>query len=935
MTITIGNKQTTLWVEAEAFPGVRKIAEKVAGDIAAVTGVCPPVVEKGSNGAILCATLGHSPAADALLAAGVLDAARLQGKREVFQICLTRVEGRDTLVICGSDKRGTIYGMFTLSEYLGVSPLCWWGDAAPRFRGEVTVGADIETVSKEPSVKYRGFFINDEWPCFGSWAESHFGDVNADCYDHIFEFLLRMKGNYLWPAMWKASFPLDGPGSANEELADLYGVVMGYSHHEPCLRASEEWDKVRGENSIYGNAWNYYTNEQGLLRYWEDALKRSGKYENIITIGMRGERDTSMLGENATLAENISLLKRIITRQREMIDRLVPRKATQMLALYKEVERYFHGDADAEGLRSWKELDDVLFMLCEDNFGHLRTVPPKELRDHPGGWGMYYHFDYHGGPISYEWVDSTPLAQAWEQMTQAWDYGIRDLWIVNVGDVKFHEVPLSYFLALAYDFDRWGSTNPASPWEYTTQWAARTFPAAPEAVQQEIARVFRDYIQMNSIRRPEALHPWVYHPAHYHETKRMLALAADIQQRSCAVYDALTGSDRDAYFSMVHYSVLASVNLVQMHLYAGINAHYAAQGKVAANRYHTLVQECIRRDTSLAEEFSAFLGGKWDGMQLAPHIGFTRWNEDDNRYPVLCTVVPVHKAAMKISRDDREDIATKVYGGPMVIPVEDFRYPGSNCVTLEVANGGDTPFDFTVQGTCPAWLRVEPACGTVTDMTLVTLHCDRALLPEEPETVRLEIVGDGTVAVDITGQAVHPERYPEGTHLPTSGIITIPAEEYSSKQDVPGAAYTRIADFGRYGSGMKVLPSTAEFTPEDVRPGMTYTFLAPVSGEYTVEVLTAPNNPLQIGSAVELMLETAQESTVLELLPTDFRAGENSDPRWCTGVLDQIHVASAPLHFDAGVQALTLSALTPGVVVERLRILAPGAKMLRSYLGSV
>ena len=216
----------------------------------------------------------------------------------------------ELLVIVGSDKRGTIYGMFALSEYLGVTPLVYFGDAAPAKCAAPVLGQEMETVSKEPSVRFRGFFINDEWPCFGNWAMSHFGGVNADMYALVFEFLLRMKGNYLWPAMWASSFPLDGPGSANEELADMYGVVMGYSHHEPC---SEEWDKVRGEGTRYGNEWNFYTNEQGLLNYWEDSLKRSGKYENIITIGMRGERDSSMLGDKATVEENVNLLKDIIS----------------------------------------------------------------------------------------------------------------------------------------------------------------------------------------------------------------------------------------------------------------------------------------------------------------------------------------------------------------------------------------------------------------------------------------------------------------------------------------------------------------------------------------------------------------------------------------------------------------------------------------------
>ncbi|MBQ9141983.1 MAG: glycosyl hydrolase 115 family protein, partial [Lachnospiraceae bacterium] len=250
-------KKTVLLVEAAGFEGVKRVAGKVALDIEKVTGVRPEVVDSlagldKETQVILCATVGKSPLLERLAGKELTVVAEVKGKREVyaFQFCKEPVEGfAEVLVICGSDKRGTIYGMFSLSEYIGVSPLCYWGDVEPVKRSELVIGSDIETVSKEPSVRYRGFFINDEWPCFGNWVCSHFGDFNADAYEHVFEFLLRMKGNYLWPAMWSASFPLDGPGSKNEELADIYGVVMGYSHHEPCLRASEEWDKVRGSES--------------------------------------------------------------------------------------------------------------------------------------------------------------------------------------------------------------------------------------------------------------------------------------------------------------------------------------------------------------------------------------------------------------------------------------------------------------------------------------------------------------------------------------------------------------------------------------------------------------------------------------------------------------------------------------------------------------
>lgn len=938
MNFQLGSKNTFFYVEPQAYEGVRRIAGKVAKDVEAVTGICPAVTDRwGSGQAVVCATLGKSPLAQKLACQGVLNESRLSGKREVYQIALTQINETPALVICGSDKRGTIYGLFALSEYIGVSPLCFWGDVTPVRRGTVAIGKDIETISREPSVKYRGFFINDEWPCFGTWATGHFGGVNAACYDRIFEFLLRMKGNYLWPAMWASSFPLDGPGSANEELADLYGVVMGYSHHEPCLRASEEWDKVRGETSIYGNQWNYYTNEEGLLRYWEDSLKRSGKYENIITIGMRGERDSSMLGDDATLEENISLLKKIITRQRELIRRHVPRQATQLLALYKEVEQYFYGDEHTQGLKDWLELEDVLFLLCEDNHGHLRTVPPKQMRAHPGGWGMYYHFDYHGGPVSYEWVDSTSLAQTWEAMTQAWDYGIRELWIVNVGDLKLHEVPLTYFMALAYDFDQWGTGNPDSPAQYLAQWTIQNFPRAAKEQQAEIARVFKDYVNLNSLRRPESLHAGVYHPCHYGETDRMLALAENIEARSGELMRTLCPQERDAYYSMIHFSAMASANLAKMHLYAGKNHHYAAQGKVVANRYAALAEDCMARDLALAEEFAAFREGKWAGMQLAPHIGFTKWNEDDSRYPVLCRVTPMGKPCMKVSRADEETVATKNYGSPMVISVEDFTCPGCTQVKLEVANGGSREFHFTVSpmgGSLPEWLRISPMEATVADQVDVILSCDESRLPLQTQRCTLLISdGDAVAAVEVAGRAGKRSDLPAMTFASRKGVISMLAEHYAQKSDVPGGAFCRIDGYGKYGSGMKVFPSTAAFAPEDEKPSLTYAFQIDNPGDYRVELFTAPNNPVQIGGSVNLLLQSGTQVRKLQLIAPDFRAGENSDPVWCQGVMDQIHTAETVFRFDAGVQTLTVSALEPGVVLEKIVLSPAEATLPASYLG--
>ncbi len=962
-------KNTVILTEECAFEGVRRIADTVSKDIALVTGAdvrCISSLEElsgmqGISQIILCATAGHSALLERLSASGCVELSDLyrdgKPKREVYGIRLVKQPFEDiaeALVIFGSDKRGTIYGMFALSEYIGVTPLIFWGDAAPARKGYIEIGKDIQTtpVSKEPSVRYRGFFVNDEWPCFGNWVCRHYGGFNAEAYRIVFEFLLRLKGNYLWPAMWTASFPLDGPASKNEELANLYGVVMGYSHHEPCLRASEEWDKVKGADTAYGCGWNFYTNEEGLLNYWRDALMRSGKYENIITIGMRGERDSSMLGEDASVGENINLLKRIIKAQRQLIRECVDENlenVPQLLALYKEVEQYFYGDKENVGLKDWEELDGVICMLCEDNFGQMRTLPIEEVRNRKGGWGMYYHLDYHGGPVSYEWVDSTPLSKIWEQMSMAYEYGIRDVWIVNVGDVKFHEVPLTYFMSLAYDYERWGEKNPHSYEEYVKQWVHAVFSQVSDDLQTKIGQVLTDYIMINSIRRPEALHAEVYHPCHYTETDRMLHRALQVERMSAEVMEALSENDKTGYYSMIHYPASASVNLLKMHLYAGKNHHYARQGKPVANRYGELARECMETDRKLAEEFAGFQNGKWDGMQLAQHIGFTKWNEDDYRYPVLCHVEPAHRLRLAVSRKDSERTAGKSYGMMEKIAVPDFLYAGCSEVILEVANTGlgVLHYDISVQNEMelPGWLTVTPLSGDVDLQQDIVISCDRRKLPEKVEQICLVIAAEDTeIAVEIQAKAAEKEAREiaaadaQKTISAASGRvfltgrygIVMKAEHYYSKKDIGTAAYRVMQGYGKYGSGVKVFPSTASFTAESDKPALTYCFLIPESGEYQVRLHTAPTNSVQKGKAVGILVQ----NHYMELVAADFRAGECNDADWCRGVLNQEHINEESIYFEKGVQTLEIGALEAGVVLEQIHIYPKGTYLPEGYLGS-
>ena len=946
--VLVKNQAAPFVVEEEAFEGVKKVAEKVCEDVRQVAGVSPVIVsslEKANQPeVVICATIGKSKILDDLVHRGKISLDNILGKREVFGIFLVEKPNslvENALVIVGSDKLGTIYGMFTLSEYIGVSPMCDFGDATPIAREELIIQRDIEQISKEPSVKYRGFFINDEWPCFGNWTFSHFGGFTAKMYDHVFEFLLRMKGNFLWPAMWTSSFPLDGPGSLNEELADMYGITIAYSHHEPCLRASEEWDKVKGENSPYGTEWNYYTNSEGLSNYWADALKRSGKYKHMVTIGMRGERDSSMLGPNATLKDNIDLLKDIIKKQRQLIAENVNPdvdSVPQLLALYKEVEAYFYGDENTEGLKGWKELENVVLMLCEDNFGHMRTLPTEDMRNHKGGFGMYYHFDYHGGPVSYEWMPSSPLALTWEQMTQAYDYGVKDVWIVNVGDLKGNEIALQYFLTLAYDFDTWGTSAPNSWRDYMNKWAASVFPSESPMVQEKIANIYIDMVKMNSTRRPETLHAGIYHPCNYLETDRMLHVTDELERENEELYRILPLEAKEAYYSLLYYPVKTSLNLVRMQLYAGKNAFYASQGRKCANKYGQMMAQCIENDKKYAEEFGAFKDGKWKGMELEQHIGFTSWNDDGWKYPVRMYVEPVTKARMSVSRADDSRLYVKVYGPASCIKVHDFLNETADEVTLEISNDGINSIKYEIkvtEGEMPSWLTVSPMSAEVEELQKVVLHCDRSKLTEKVETVKLMISdGETNVAVEVKAAKQNTENLPAGCFLPTDGVITMEANHYTTKKDVKNGAFFHLKEYGRSGNGMKVVPSTANFTKEDEKPSVTYSFLIPKSGDYTVELWTTPTNALESRKPLNVLVGDGKgKEKMLEILSREYRGGENSDILWCRGVLEQIRKVQTEFAFEEGVCSLTVSALEAGMVLERVIVYPKNTKLKDSYLG--
>lgn len=932
-------------VETAEYEGVRRIAEKSAHDIYTVTGVKPAIItekEEKTEFMILYTTVEHSKLVVELSKQGKLNIEEVQGKREVYGIQIVEEPWEGTkqlLVVCGSEKRGTIYGIFTLSEYIGVSPLVFWGDAKPMHKEELIVTDDINQISKEPSVMYRGFFINDEWPCFGNWTFSHYNGFTAQMYDKVYELLLRLKGNYLWPAMWSSSFALDGPGEASAELADLYGVIMGNSHHEPCLRASEEWDIYKGEGTSYGTAWNYIANKEGLLNYWRDGLLRSSRYENIITMGMRGERDSVMEG-TSTLKDNIDVLKDIITEQTKLIEQYGDPRMPRLLAIYKEVEKYFYGDAKAEGLRSWEGLKDIILMFCEDNFGYMRTLPEPDMQKHEAGFGMYYHFDYHGSPVSYEWVNSTPLSKIWEQMTECYEYGVKKVWIVNVGDLKGNEFPLSYFLNLAYDFETWGSSNPNSPEQFTTKWMQTQFSGRINEEQtKKLVRVMTEGVLLANLRKPESLHSYIYHPVHENESERMLTRTNDILTMLDTLKNELSGDCQDAFYSMIDHPLRSAMNLIQMHLYAGLNEHYAKQGKKTANRYADLVTETIRRDKELSSKFASAFHEKWKGMELAKHIGFRKWNEDGSRYPLRMLVEPFDNPRLVVSKKDEEAVHVKNYGTPEHIVIRDFLYPctlDKSFVEIEVANDGTGSLHCKIDmPDCP-WISLNWTEKTVEDMEILRISYVAEHLPEQEERICLNITdGDSLVEVVVYGQKKDTNGLPAMTFYEKDGVVAIRAEHFAVKKQNETGEWLALQNYGKTGTGLKAVPVTKNFSLEE-GPSLTYRVYVEEPGAYQLETWSAPSNPLVREGRLNFGLSVNEEKPeIIASVSLKYAGGEPEDAEWSEGVLNQIHKTVTEVVLKKGLNTVTITAIDAGFVLEELLLIRKGIVIPESYLGPV
>jgi hypothetical protein len=436
-------------------------------------------------------------------------------------------------------------------------------------------------------------------------------------YEKVFELLLRLKANYLWPAMWNNAFNDDD--KMNPVLADKWGIVMGTSHHEPMLRAQQEWKR-------YGKgAWDYEKNDSLLRSFWRQGIVNMDKHESLVTIGMRGDGDKPMTEGTA-----ITLLERIVNDQRKIIQDVTGKPASQtpqIWALYKEVQDYYD-----KGMRV---PDDVTLLLSDDNWGNLRKLPKLSDKPRSGGYGIYYHFDYVGDPRNYKWINTNNIARVWEQMHLAWEYGVKQVWVVNVGDLKPMEFPISFFLDYAWNPTKWNQDNLNT---YYTQWAESQFGAGHA---KEIGDIMRLYARYTARRKPELVDANTYSIENYDEAQAVVNEFNELLARAENINTELPPAYRDAFFELVLHPLKANANLHEMYQSVALNRWYAGRGNVLANTYANKAKQLYKKDSLLSVQYNKELaGGKWDHMMDQVHIGYRIWNDPPaNKMPEVKYVI--------------------------------------------------------------------------------------------------------------------------------------------------------------------------------------------------------------------------------------------------------------------------------------------------------
>jgi hypothetical protein len=884
------------YLEPNAQEGIKRTINDLKKDISLVTGIIPGSTDvmRGKH-LVITGTIGESAAIDNLVSSGKLDVKAIRGTWEnhLIQIIKNPFPGvEDALVIAGSDKRGTIYGLYTLSDKIGVSPWYWWADVPVTRHRDIYINPGRFSMGS-PAVKYRGIFLNDEAPALSGWAAAKFGGFNHKFYEKVFELILRLKGNYLWPAMWGNAFYADDP--ENARLANEYGVVIGTSHHEPLMRAHDEWRR-------FGKGpWNYTTNPETLQRFWKEGITRMGNNESIVTIGMRGDGDEPMSEQS-----NISLLEKIVSDQRNIIQSVTGKPASktpQLWALYKEVQDYYD--------RGMRVADDVTLLLCDDNWGNIRKLPELNARTRTGGYGIYYHFDYVGGPRNYKWINTNPISKTWEQMHLAYEYDAKQIWIVNVGDLKPMEFPISFFLDYAWNP---GKLPADKLTDYTKTWAAKQF---GDKFATEIGSILSTYSKYNGRRKPELLDQHTYSLTAYTEFESVVNDYKKLNKQAEDIAAKLGPEFKDAYYQLVLHPVQASSNLNELYLAVARNHQYAKENRITANDEAVKARRLYQKDIQISKYYNDTLAnGKWAHMMDQTHIGYTYWQQpDSNKIPDLKVVVPLANPTMGISIPDSSDT------------LPEFNKYSNRKQYIDIFNQGTGAFGYTIRSSAP-WIRISAPSGNIAKETRIWISIDWAKVPAGNQSVPLTIKsGDREIKI-----MVRVKDYPANIKgfVPDDGVTAIEAAHYTSKKQGTAADWKILPGYGRTLSAVSPFPVTAKAqTPGSAgSPVLSYLINTAKTGKIKVSAYLAPSLNFQNNKGLRYAVSIDDEKPQLVNINAD-----QANTAWARHVADNINIQTTFHQVkSAGAHVVKIWMVDPGIVLEKL-VISPESYVEKTYLG--
>ncbi|UUF16599.1 MULTISPECIES: glycosyl hydrolase 115 family protein [Flavobacterium] len=901
-------KTASILVSATDFSGVLKVAGHLENDIFQVSDLHPKRINKiteAEDFVVIIGTLGKSEIINQLVKKGKIDANQLLGKWEKFttQIVENPFKGiKKALVIAGSDKRGTIYGIYDLSNQIGVSPWYYWADVPVKKQSELHVLPGIHSQG-EPKVKYRGIFINDEAPALSGWAFEKFGGFNSKFYDKVFELILRMKGNYLWPAMWGRMFYVEDP--QNAFLANEYGIVMGTSHHEPLTRAHAEWGKANGK-------WDFNTNSEALIKFWKDGIKRMENNETIVTVGMRGDGDEPMTEGTA-----IDLLENIVKTQRNIIAEVTKKPAEetpQMWALYKEVQDYYD--------KGMTVPDDITLLLCDDNWGNIRKLPELNSKPRKGGYGIYYHYDYVGGPRNYKWINTNQIERVWEQMDLAYQYGVDKIWIVNVGDIKPMEFPIEFFLDMAWNPEKFNAGNLD---QYYVNWAKENFGDQNTA---DIAEIFKLYTKYNSRRKPELLDSKTYSITNYNEAEKVVEDYQKLVQKANSINEKLQLEYKDAFYQLVLFPVLASANLNELYVAAAKNKLYASQGRDSTNLYDKKVKELFEKDIQLTNFYHTQLSkGKWNHMMSQTHIGYDNWQQPDKNVIPNTKVVFYDTASNPgITVEGSDEIYDSNNNKTIVLPT--FNSLENKSSYIDLFNRGVKSFQLNIENK-NNWILFSLMKGTIHAQQRILINIDWKKVAKGITKAEFTILTDDKkYKVELNTNNIDSSKV-QG-FVENNGYISIESKNYSKAINSDLVKWIIIPNLGKTESGVTLKPSNIKpIQISEQSPRLEYDIHFFSKGKIKVNAYFSPTINFTIRDGLKYGIAFDNEKPQIINFNQD-----NSEKAWAESVANNIKIITSSHTIEkAGNHVLKFYGIDPALVLQKIVIETEEGKVLESYLG--